>query len=185
MIHAMLFDLDGTLVRTEELKALSYARAAVELKPELRKADVIEAFPEVIGRSRDEVARYLLGKFDLAEGAAPRMAEFAVETPWEAFIQVRLRHYEAMLADDATIRDNQWPYSVALLRQARTNCRAVGLATMSYYSQVRRVLSVLGLEDAFDFVATREDVENGKPGCCRRPDWWRTREISRRRSTTC
>ena len=33
MIRAFVFDLDGTLVETEELKALSYARAAVELHP--------------------------------------------------------------------------------------------------------------------------------------------------------
>jgi beta-phosphoglucomutase-like phosphatase (HAD superfamily) len=32
MILAVIFDLDGTLVETEELKALSYARAAVELR---------------------------------------------------------------------------------------------------------------------------------------------------------
>ena len=34
MILAIIFDLDGTLAETEELKALSYARAAVELRPE-------------------------------------------------------------------------------------------------------------------------------------------------------
>jgi beta-phosphoglucomutase len=32
---AFVFDLDGTLVETEELKALSYARAAAELRPDL------------------------------------------------------------------------------------------------------------------------------------------------------
>lgn len=31
MVKAMIFDLDGTLVQTEKLKALSYARAAVQL----------------------------------------------------------------------------------------------------------------------------------------------------------
>lgn len=31
MIQAMIFDLDGTLVQTERLKALSYAGAAVEV----------------------------------------------------------------------------------------------------------------------------------------------------------
>ncbi|CAN5890218.1 hypothetical protein BH18ACT11_BH18ACT11_22750 [soil metagenome] len=36
MILAVIFDLDGTLVETEELKALSYARAARELRPTLR-----------------------------------------------------------------------------------------------------------------------------------------------------
>ena len=33
MIQAMIFDLDGTLVQTEKLKALSYAKAAVQLCP--------------------------------------------------------------------------------------------------------------------------------------------------------
>lgn len=33
MIRAVIFDLDGTLVRTERLKAISYGRAADELKP--------------------------------------------------------------------------------------------------------------------------------------------------------
>jgi beta-phosphoglucomutase-like phosphatase (HAD superfamily) len=73
---AFIFDLDGTLVETEELKALSYARAAAELR-----------------------------------GAGYR----------------------------------------------------TGLATMSHTEQARRVLGILGLTDAFDAMATRDDVEHGKP----------------------
>lgn len=43
MIRAMIFDLDGTLVQTEKLKALSYARAAVQLCPrDITEAEVIE-----------------------------------------------------------------------------------------------------------------------------------------------
>jgi beta-phosphoglucomutase-like phosphatase (HAD superfamily) len=37
MIRAFVFDLDGTLVETEALKALTYARAAVELRPGRRQ----------------------------------------------------------------------------------------------------------------------------------------------------
>ena len=33
VFRAVIFDLDGTLVQTEKLKAISYARAAVELCP--------------------------------------------------------------------------------------------------------------------------------------------------------
>ena len=43
MIRAFVFDLDGTLVETEKLKALSYARAAAELRPDLNEGEVIEA----------------------------------------------------------------------------------------------------------------------------------------------
>jgi len=50
VIKAMIFDLDGTLVQTERLKALSYARAAVELCPHaLDEAEVIEAFKDHTG----------------------------------------------------------------------------------------------------------------------------------------
>ena len=37
------------------------------------------------------------------------------------------------------------------------------LATMSHRHQVERVLSVLGLSEAFDVIATMEDVQRGKP----------------------
>ncbi|MFQ5614660.1 MAG: HAD family hydrolase [Anaerolineae bacterium] len=164
MIRAAIFDLDGTLVQTEKLKAVSYARAAVELCPrQIDEAEVIDAFKEVVGRSRREVALALMERFDLEEPARARMAEFGVGTPWQAFVQVRLRHYEAMLADPEVLRSNRWPHNIALLQAARRSQCKVGLATMSYCPQVRRVLEVLNLSDAFDFVASRDDVEHGKP----------------------
>jgi HAD superfamily hydrolase (TIGR01549 family) len=164
MIKAMIFDLDGTLVQTEKLKALSYARAAVELCPsEIKESEVLEAFKDVVGLSRQQVASTLVERFDLRETARKRMDEFGVSTPWQAFVQVRLEIYQQMLADPQVIRDNQWSHNLALLAQARReNCR-VGLATMSYCSQVKRVLEILELNDVFDFVASRDDVKHGKP----------------------
>ena len=164
MIKAMIFDLDGTLVQTEKLKALSYARAAVELCPsEIKESEVLEAFKDVVGLSRQEVASTLVERFDLRETARKRMDEFGVSTPWQAFVQVRLAIYQQLVADPQVIRDNQWPHNLALLAQTRReNCK-VGLATMSYCSQVKRVLEILELKDAFDFVASRDDVKHGKP----------------------
>nr|MBA3795449.1 HAD family hydrolase [Rubrobacter sp.] len=83
MISAVIFDLDGTLVETEELKALSYARAAVELRPDLGEADVVEAFKDLVGLSRQEVATALVQRFGLEEAARERMAEFEVRTLWQ------------------------------------------------------------------------------------------------------
>jgi HAD superfamily hydrolase (TIGR01509 family) len=164
MIRAMIFDLDGTLVQTERLKALSYARAARELCPrDLKEAEVLEAYKEVVGLSRREVATALVKRSGLEKTARDRMSEFGVSAPWQAFVQVRLRIYEEMLADPEVLRSNQWLHNVALLEEARhTRCK-VGLATMSYCHQVHRVLEILDLTDAFDFVASRDDVEHGKP----------------------
>ena len=164
MIQAMIFDLDGTLVQTEKLKALSYARAAVALCPHgLDENEVIDAFRDVVGRSRREVAMTLVSRFDLEGKSRARMAEFGVGQPWQAYVQLRLRYYHEMLADPDVIRNSQWPHNIELLQQARqSNCR-VALATMSHCDQVQHILDVLDLLEAFDFVATRDDVENGKP----------------------
>jgi len=164
LIRAMIFDLDGTLVQTERLKALSYARAAVELCPdELTEEEVVDAFKEVVGLPRWEVASALVERFGLEEAARARMDEFGVSTPWQAFVQVRLHHYEAMLADPEVLRSNQWPHNVALLEAARRTGCQTALATMSRCAQARRVLEVLGLIEGFSFIATRDDVEQGKP----------------------
>ncbi len=164
MIRAVIFDLDGTLVQTERLKALSYARAAMELCPfEIAESDVIEAFKDVVGLSRREVAISLLERFDLTGNARDRMAEFAVDTPWQAYVQVRLKLYRRMLDDPEIIRSAQWPHTMDLLRAARNADCKVGLATMSGCTQVSRVLDALELSGIFGFVASRDDVEKGKP----------------------
>jgi phosphoglycolate phosphatase-like HAD superfamily hydrolase len=116
----MIFDLDGTLVQTERLKAISYARAAIELRPDaVDEAAVMAAFRDVVGLSRNEVATALIERFALAQAAGTRMAEFGVGTPWQAYIQLRLRHYEAILADPEALRRNQWPHNVDLLHAPR------------------------------------------------------------------
>jgi beta-phosphoglucomutase len=164
MIRAMIFDLDGTLVQTEKLKALSYAKAVVELCPqEIQEGEVIEAFKEVVGLSRKEVAAWLIERFHLDESIQQRMSEFGVDAPWQAFVQVRLRYYEELLGDPGILRSNQWPHNMALLQEARRAKCKLGLATMSDCTQAQRILKVLDLENAFDFVASRDDVEHGKP----------------------
>lgn len=163
MILAVIFDLDGTLVETEELKALSYARAARELRSTLREDEVVDAFKDYVGRSRQEVATGLMEHFGLGDAARARMAEFGVEAPWQAFVQVRLRVYERLLADHDLIVSHRYPHNIALLHEVRRLGYPTALSTMSHPGQVRHVLSILGLGKEFDVVATRDDVERGKP----------------------
>ena len=164
MIRLMIFDLDGTLLQTERLKAVSYARAAVLLSPDtITEDEVLEAYKQVLGRPRREVATTLLQRFNLEEPARRRMEEFGVTTPWQAFVQLRLTIYEHMIANPEVIRANQWPHNVALLEQARAGGCKTALATMSRCETVQRILEVLGWTDKFDFVAAHDDIEHGKP----------------------
>ena len=163
-IQAMIFDLDGTLVKTEYLKACSYARAIEELRPaDFDEEEVIEAFKDLVGMARREVSIALLERYRLEDLARARMAEFGVSTPWEAFAQVRSKYYDRMLADAELIRRNVWPHNLALLAFARQACRKVALATMSVCSQVDQILAALNLTGAFEYIGGREAVEKPKP----------------------
>jgi len=164
MIEAIIFDLDGTLVQTEILKAKSYARAAIELgNGKIEESDVIEAFKAVVGSSRKEVAEFLISHFNLMDVAQVKMEELGIMTPWQAFVQIRLHIYELMLKDPSTLEQYRCPYNIDLLKWARQNGNKTGLATMSHCLQAMRILKILKIEKDFDFIATGDDVENGKP----------------------
>ena len=163
----VIFDLDGTLVQTESLKALSYARAAIELCPGcITESEGIEAFKKVVGLSRQEVAERLTAEFGLSRAIAGRLPTGdvpATNAPWQVFVQVRLQIYEALLADAQILFDHLCPFNVALLRYARQHGCGTGLATMSHRPQAQRVLETLDLSDLLDSVATRDDVVRAKP----------------------
>ena len=47
------------------------------------------------------------------------MAEFGVDTAWQAYVQVRLTYYEDLISDPQVLRDNQWAHNRDLLEMAR------------------------------------------------------------------
>jgi beta-phosphoglucomutase len=128
------------LVETEELKALSYARAATELHRDLNEGEVVAAFGDLVGLSRQEVAVGLMRRFGLEDAARARMAEFGVDKPWQAYVQIRLRIYEEMLGDPKLIQEHCYPHNRALLRSVRQEGFPTALATQSHREQARRVL---------------------------------------------
>ena len=163
-IRATVFDLDGTLVQTEKLKARSYARAAKELCPHtVTEDEILEAYKGVVGLPRREVASALVERFDLEERARARQEELGVDTVWQAYVQVRLDYYEEMISDPRVIRANRWPHAIQLLEVAQERGCRTALATMSGRARAHQVLEALDLSDVFDFVATSDDVERGKP----------------------
>lgn len=164
MISAVIFDLDGTLVETEEIKAISHGRSISELRPEVPEEDGAAAYADgLVGHSREQVARTLIERFDLEEAARARMAELGEDEPWKALVSIRRRIYEELLEDTGLLLRQRYPHNIDLLREMRREGYPTGCATMSHRKQVDRVLSVLGLDDAFDVIATMDDVRRGKP----------------------
>ena len=78
-------------------------------------------------------------------------------------MQVRLTYYEQFLANPELLLENRWPKANELLERAENSSCKVALATMSHREQVTKVLNILGLKNSFRFIATRDDVEEGKP----------------------
>jgi len=164
MLRAVIFDFDGTLIQTERLKGKAYALAAVQLKPDqLNVGEVFAAFKDYVGGSREEVSKSLIKHFDLEAAARSQMGEFSASAPWQVLTRLRLQIYNEMLSDEETIRAAAWDHNMALLQQVRDAQCKIGLATMSHCQQVGRLLHALDLESAFDFIATRDDVDKPKP----------------------
>ncbi len=164
MIKAVIFDLDGTLVETETLKGQSYAKALKELSNgKIAESEVMSIFGEVVGRSREEVAEYLLRHFNIFDAARQRLDEFSVSEPWEVLVDVRLKKYLNMVKDPALMEKHLCPDMMALLKDVKSNGFRTGLATMSQLEEAHTVLCELKMEQYFDFIATRENVVKGKP----------------------
>ena len=163
-MKAFIFDLDGTLVDTEPLKNLAYARTALDLSPNgLRAEDVIAVATQLIGVPMRETAIELVRRLGLEEPARARMSALGVAAPWQAFSQMQVVAYNQLLDEPGVLQRAQLPHAVSLLYEARRQGFKTALATMSYRREVQRELDILGWEDIFDRVVTADDVRRGKP----------------------
>ncbi len=164
MIRAILFDLDGTLVQTEKLKALAYAMAVQRLRglsePDTR---AIEAYRTIVGSSRDVASRHVVAQLGLEPDLRPLMEQYGVVEPWEVLTDMRTSIYNEMVSDPQVLRDNRWQHTVSLLRVAKESFCRTGLATMSYRKEALHVLHALDLERSLDVIVAREDVQQPKP----------------------
>lgn len=164
MIRAVIFDLDGTLVQSEKLKAQAYAIAVQRLRglaaPDPR---AIEAYRGIVGASRDVATRSIVEALGLENELRPLMAKYKASEPGDVLTSLRTEIYAAMVADPQVIRDNRWPHTIGVLAAAREARCKTALATMSYRSEALHVLRSLNLESSFDAILTRESVEKPKP----------------------
>ena len=164
MIRAILFDLDGTLVQSEKLKALSYAMAVQRLRglpgPDAR---AVEAYRAIVGSSRDAASRYVMEQLGLEPDLRRIMEREGKSEPEQVLTAMRTSIYNEMVSDPKVLKGHRWPHTVELLRLAKRELCQTGLATMSYRTEVLHALRSLNLERSLDVIVTREDVRQPKP----------------------
>ncbi len=162
MIKAIIFDLDGTLIQTEVLKATSYARAIHTLtEQQISEKEVLEVFGEYVGLSREEVVSGLSSRFKSTLSTYIKSVDLQVIK--DILITKRLKVYREILDDTKLLSQHFCPYTMGLFHQVHTDDFKVVLATMSHLTEAKRITSIMGIYYKFDLILTRDDVAEGKP----------------------
>lgn len=162
IIKAVFFDLDGTLIQTEVLKAESYATAITELtRGTVEKKQVLDIFNQFVGLSRADVVQGLTTTYFKELGS--RLSENSIETIGEILIERRLKIYREVLENTELLSKHFCSYTLGLFHRLYKEDFTLVLATMSHLPEAKKVTEAIGIYDKFDLILTRDDVKNGKP----------------------
>jgi beta-phosphoglucomutase-like phosphatase (HAD superfamily) len=158
-ISAFIFDLDGTLVETEKLKAKSYATVVGRLTganaPDHR---AIELYERIVGSTDEMVCRQMIEEFGIVGVLAPVDGE-----RWKHLHQLRMAEYRLTDGAPPRLLENVYQHNIDLLRYQKSIGRTVSVATSSFSDEAKRVLDVIGVRVLLDDIVGRESVINPKP----------------------
>ena len=165
MIKAFIFDLDGTLVETEQLKAKAYALVSQQLlglpAPDGR---AISLYKRLVGGTDEAVSRGMIAELGLESALRRASPPLPGESGlWQSLHRLRMEVYRARVGTPEAIRANGYEHNLAVLRAQKAAGRKVAVATSSYTDEARRVLAALGVLDLLDLVIGRERVAHAKP----------------------
>lgn len=160
MIKAIIFDLDGTLVQTEIIKAHSYAKAVASLSQNnVTEDEVFQSFKKYVGLSRTDVAKNLVKDYS---DKLNKISNPNVDLE-DALIEKRLEIYNNMLEDPGILPRYCCKMTMEFLHSVFNDGYLTGLATMSHCMQVERILKIMNIKNQFKYVITRDEIENAKP----------------------
>jgi HAD superfamily hydrolase (TIGR01509 family) len=135
-MRGVLFDIDGTLVDSNYLHVVAWARAFTDIGEPQDMADI----HRLVGVGSDVLLERLLGRQD------------------EAATEGHTKHYDALKPELRA-----FPGAVDLLRAVKHRDGVVVLATSASPEEVEALLEVIEGGDAIDEVTGAGDVEDAKP----------------------
>jgi len=162
LIRAFIFDLDGTLVETELLKAQAYAAVSQDL---LGLTDPDERAPElyrrIVGATDETAARAMTDELGLSDALQDKVKDS--EDPWQALNRLQAQRYQSEFATGDRLRSVAYQHAIDLLKEQKAAGRAVAVATSSVTDAADRVATELGIRRLLDALVGRDQVTNGKP----------------------
>lgn len=162
MVKAVIFDLDGTLIQTEVLKAESYAIAIQELtEGNVGKDQTLKIFNQFVGKSREEVVDGLSEHF--YKHLEKSLGIKDTESIGKILVERRLEIYQDFLDDDRLLSKHFCSFTLGLLKQLHKDGFTLVLATMSHLPAAKKVAGSMGIFYKFKLVLTKDDVKHGKP----------------------
>lgn len=140
--RGIFFDLDGTLVDNEHLKARAFSEAIEKLGGKSHPSN----YKEVMGMSGSVIRQHFLDRA-------------GIQIDLEAYIQACQSIYARLLKSDLTIK----PGAIQLLSEAKRRGLHLALVSGASSVSVTHIVNALNLGRFFDFVIASEDVINKKP----------------------
>lgn len=159
-IRAVVFDLDGTLVETEHLKAMAYAELIGRLtgrgSPE---PAAIELYRSIVGATDLAACDAMIDRFALM----PYLVPDPDKEPREELHRQRMAIYVESHGTAANLLAQVYEHNLALARQAHKEGVPVAVATMSFSEEAKRVLEAIGLAEVVQTVVGVDNVASPKP----------------------
>lgn len=136
-IRTILFDLDGTLIDTNELIIASFLHTFEHYNLPITREETLQ----FIGPS-------LKDTFDQVDQAKS-------EEMIQVYREHNLHHHDSYV--------EAYPYVVDILKRLKEENIKLGIVTTKMRTPVNKGLSLVGLEDLFDTIITLDDVTHEKP----------------------
>jgi HAD superfamily hydrolase (TIGR01509 family) len=141
MIRAVLFDIDGTLIDSNDLHVAAWVQAFAEAGHPVEAP----AVHRQIGKGGDNLV--------------PTLAPGLSDTEQAALAQGHGRLYKQLFVD----RARPFPHAADLLRRTRDEGRRVVLASSASADELDHYVALMGVADLVDARTSIDDVETSKP----------------------